>query len=300
MATGQWHSGDPETWIIGDSGYDGSRLAFLLTDLPVRILVRLRSDRVLRFPAPFREPGTRGRAIRHGARFTFTDPESSPAPAHATTTATTRYGLVHAQSWDRLHTKLTRVGAWADHEALLPIVEGTVVRLDVERLPGTGTPKPLWLWYSGYSATEHPAGHAAAPTVDQVDQVWQMFLRRFDVEHTFRFLKHTLGWVTPRVRAPEAADRWTWLMVAAYVQLRLARSVVEDRRRPWERKPSRSGRLSPVRIRRGFRAVRPRAAMPASAPKPSRSGLGRPPGSRNSRRAQLYDPGKATKTDIKA
>jgi hypothetical protein len=265
ITAGHWQTGDPEIWIIGDSGYDGSRLAFLLADLPVRILVRLRSDRVLRFPAPPRQPGTRGRRVRHGARFVFTDPTSWPTPAQATITNTTRYGVAHAQSWDRLHTKLARVGAWAGHAESLPIVEGTVIRLQVEHLPGTGTPKPLWLWYS---ATDNDA----APTADQVDRLWQMFLRRFDLEHTFRFLKQTLGWTTPRVRAPEAADRWTWLMVAAYTQLRLARPVVEDRRRPWERKPAAPGRLSPARVRRGFRAVRPTTAMPASAPKFCRPG----------------------------
>jgi hypothetical protein len=52
ITTGHWQTGDPEIWIVGDSGYDGVRLAFLLADLPVAILVRLRSDRVLRFPPP--------------------------------------------------------------------------------------------------------------------------------------------------------------------------------------------------------------------------------------------------------
>jgi hypothetical protein len=110
VAAGQWRSGDPEIWIIGDSGCDGPRLAFLLADLPVRILVRLCSDRVLRFPAPPREPGTRGRSVRHGTRFEFTDPATWPAPAHITSTDTSRHGAAPARSWDRLHTKLTRVG----------------------------------------------------------------------------------------------------------------------------------------------------------------------------------------------
>ena len=34
--------------------------------------------------------------------------------------------------------------------------------------------------------------------------------------------KQTLGWTTPRVRHPEQADRWTWLVLVAYAQLRLA------------------------------------------------------------------------------
>jgi hypothetical protein len=288
ITAGHWHEGDPEIWIIGDSGYDGPRLAFLLADLPVQVLVRLRSDRVLAFPAPPRLPGTRGRSARHGARFMFADPATWPTPAHTTTTHTTRYGAAHARSWDRLHPKLTRTGAWAGHEGRLPVLEGTVIRLQVDRLPGTGTPKPLWLWYS-----------ATATTATQVDRLWQAFLRRFDMEHAFRFLKQTIGWTTPRIRTPEAADRWTWLVIAAYTQLRLARPLVEDLRRPWERKAVTPARLSPARVRRGFRAVRPATALPASAPKFSRPGPGRPAGSRNSHRARRHDPGKTTKTDIK-
>jgi hypothetical protein len=284
ITTGHWRWGDPEIWIIGDSGYDGPRLAFLLADLPVQVLVRLRSDRVLAFPAPPRRPGVRGRSTRHGARFAFTDPATWPSPAHTTTTDTTRYGTARARSWDRLHSKLTRSGAWAEHGDPLPIMEGTVIRLQVDRLPGTGTPKPLWLWYS-----------ATASSAGQVDRLWQMFLRRFDLEHTFRFLKQTLGWTTPRVRAPEAADRWTWLIVAVYTQLRLARPLVEDLRRPWERKPAVLARLSPARVRRGFRAVRLTTVLPASAPKFGRPGPGRPAGSRNSCRAPLHDPGKTAK-----
>jgi hypothetical protein len=126
ITAGHWREGDPEIWIIGDSGYDGPRLAFLLTDLPIRVLVRMRSDRVLAFPAPPRRPGTRGRSARHGARFAFPDPATRPPPAHATTTHTSRYGDAHSRSWDRLHPTLTRTGAWTDHDGPLPIMEGTV------------------------------------------------------------------------------------------------------------------------------------------------------------------------------
>jgi hypothetical protein len=284
ITAGHWREGDPEIWIIGDSGYDGPRLRFLLADLPVQVLVRMRSDRVLAFPTPPRQPGARGRPARHGARFAFADPGSWPTPAHATTTHTTRYGAAHARSWDRLHPTLARTGAWTDHDGQLPIMEGTVIRLQVDRLPGTGTPKPLWLWHC-----------AAAATAEQVDRIWQMFLRRFDLEHTFRFLKQTLGWTTPRIRTPEAADHWTWLTIAAYTQLRLARHLVEDLPRPWERHLATPTRLSPTRVRRGFRRVRLTTVSPANPPKPSRPGPGRPAGSQNSHRAPQHDPGKTTK-----
>jgi len=57
-----------------------------------------------------------------------------------------------------------------------------------------------------------------------------------DIEHTFRLVKGTLGWTTPSVCTPEQADRWTWLVIAAYTQLRLARQLVDDLRLPWERR----------------------------------------------------------------
>jgi hypothetical protein len=100
-------------------------------------------------------------------------------------------------------------------------------------------------------------------------------------EHTFRLFKNTLGWTKPRIRDPQAADRWTWLTIVAYTQLRLARALTTDLRRPWERPTTTPGRLTPARVRRGFRHLRGKLAVPARAPKPTRPGPGRPAGSRN-------------------
>ncbi len=109
--------------------------------------------------------------------------------------------------------------------------------LEVARLPSGAIPKPVWLWWSGIDAT--PA---------QIDLLWQAFLRRFDIEHTFRLFKQTLGWTCPKIRTPEAADRWTWMILAVYTQLRLARHLAADLRRPWEQ-PTPPERLSPARVR---------------------------------------------------
>jgi hypothetical protein len=89
----------------------------------------------------------------------------------------------------------------------------------------------LWLWWRG------PVG-----TAPDLDLIWRSYVRRFDLEHTFRFLKQNMGWTTPRVRHPEQADRWSWLIVTAYTQLRLARARVADLRLPWERRHD-AGRL---------------------------------------------------------
>jgi DDE superfamily endonuclease len=49
---GHWCDGDADILIVADAGYDITRLAFVLTDLPVQRLGRIRSDRVLRLPKP--------------------------------------------------------------------------------------------------------------------------------------------------------------------------------------------------------------------------------------------------------
>jgi hypothetical protein len=129
-----------------------------------------------------------------------------------------------------------------------------------------------------------------------VDRLWQAFLRRFDLEHTFRFLKQVLGWTRPKLRDPAAADRWTWLIIAAHTQLRLARPLTADLRLPWER-PAPPGRLTPARVRRGFGNIRATLPCPASAPKPGKPGPGRPPGSKNRRPAPRHDVGKTTRRE---
>lgn len=66
IAAGQWHGGDPDVLVVFDSGYDLARLAFLFSDLPVEVVGRIRADRILRMPAPPREPGSQGRPLKHG------------------------------------------------------------------------------------------------------------------------------------------------------------------------------------------------------------------------------------------
>lgn len=283
---GHWHDGDPDILIVCDAGYDVTRLAYVLADLPVELLGRLRSDRVLRLPTPPRLPGSSGRPPKHGPEFALDNPATWPGPQTTTTTQTTRYGTAVASSWDRLHPRLTHRTCWLDHHGELPIIEGTLIRLQVDHLPGDRDPKPVWLWSSRTGAS---AAH--------VDLLWQAFLRRFDLEHTFRLFKQTLGWTRPKLRSPQAADRWTWLVIACHTQLRLARPLADDLRRPWER-PALTGRLTPARVRRGFRNLRAKTPLPAGAPKPGKPGPGRPPGSKNHTPAPHYQVGKTVKRDL--
>jgi hypothetical protein len=114
-----------------------------------------------------------------------------------TITDTRLYGKATAQAWDRLHPRLTRRAAWLGHGGPLPIIEGTVIRLTVEKLPST------------------------------------------------------------------------WLVIAAHTQLRIARPLAADLRRPWERKAE-PNKLTPSRVRRGFRNLRGPAPAPSRLDPPVR------------------------------
>jgi hypothetical protein len=59
----------------------------------------------------------------------------------------------------------------------------TLVLVEVGRLPGRPSPpQVLWHWLHA------PDGYAL-----DLDLLWRASVRRFDLEHTFRFIKQTLG-----------------------------------------------------------------------------------------------------------
>ena len=253
--------------FVFDAGYDPVALTDGLASTRTQVLVRIGSQRVFHPDPTPRTAGVRGRPRRHGDRFALSEPATWTAPDLELTTSTPRHGNVRVTAWSGLHPKLHGRGRWKDH-AELPIVRGTVIRVEVEHLPKpTGRSlKTLWLWWSGDGMPD-------------LDQCWRAYLRRFDIEHTFRFVKGTLGWTTPALRTPEQADRWTWLVIAAYTQLRLARPLVDDLRLPWERKRDPS-LLTPTRVRRGFRRLGATVGTPAHPPKSTTPGPGRPKGTR--------------------
>lgn len=150
VAAGQWKPRDLDILLVLDAGYDVQRLSLPLADLPVELLGRLRSDRVMRRPKPPKiyDPKD-GRPPKHGGEFVFGQPDTWGEPDVRTVTETERYGTSVATAFDRLHPRLTRRAAWLTHRDELPIIEGTVIRLKVECLPNGADPRPVWLWWSG-------------------------------------------------------------------------------------------------------------------------------------------------------
>ena len=260
--------------FVFDAGYDPVKLQRGLEGSACQILVRLRAGR--RFygdPSLSDPPEHIGRPRRHGPKMKCNDPSTWPEPSTEHHCEDAGYGSVRVRAWAELHPKVQ------NHEGRgtrgpLPIVVGTLILVEVERLPRgerRREPRVLWLWWHG------PEG-----TTPDLDLLWRAYVRRFDLEHTLRFLKQTFGWSTPRVRHPEQADRWSWLVVAAYTQLRLGRARVADLRLPWERRYD-PGRLTPVRVHRAVSSLLAQMGTPAKPPKPCGRSPGRPKGSLSGR-----------------
>lgn len=129
IAAGQWQYGDRSILIVMDAGYDVMRLAWVLRDLPVELVGRLRPDRVLRLPKPPRIYDPKGgRPPKHVKEFSLARPVSWPEPSVVTVNDTPRYGKAEARAWDRLHPRLQQRSVWIDHDSELPGVKGGVRR----------------------------------------------------------------------------------------------------------------------------------------------------------------------------
>lgn len=279
IAAGHWAEGDPEIVVVADAGYNLTRLAWLLAGLPVLVAGRVRSNRIFCRPGLPKAPGAGGRRPKHGSPLRCDDPATWGGPDLAQDAGRPGVlGQVQAAAWHRVHPKVSRrTGGFEDwpEDQDLPVIEGTLIRLSAPGRAG-----PMWLW-------------AAVPDAgdDLVRTLWQAYLRRFDLEHAFRFLKQQLGWTRPLLRDPAAADRWTWLLIACYAQLWLARTLAAVTRLPWQ-PPQPTGEMTPGRVRAGFRRARELTGTPARTAKPGKPGPGRPKGSRNKRKPPSYPVGK--------
>jgi hypothetical protein len=238
--------------LLLDSQYDVVQL--VEADLGVDILARLARNR--RF---YHRPcwSGRGRKPIHGRVFKLADPTTHGDPDAREILPDPVHGSVTIDRWDHLHREERAA------------VEVSLVRIQLAHFaPGahaTGTPKALWLIWTG----------AEPPPWAGLFRTW--YARRFAIEHAFRFLKQELGWTRLRPRAPETADRWSWLVAIALWHLWLARHVVVAIHLPWERRPTR-GPPTPGQVRRSLAGLLVQLGTPARPPRPRGISPGRPVG----------------------
>jgi hypothetical protein len=260
----------PVPLFVFAAGYDAVAVQRGLADRRAALLVRLRSGR--RFygdPPPAAPRPKGGRPFRQGHKLVCDDPATWPPPPAERAGEAAQYGTVRVRAWaGRPPKPHDRTGQGTTGPT--PIVRRTLIPVEGGRLPRPPrAPKALWRWW-----------HAPEGDPLDLDSLWRASIRRFDLEHTCRFLKQTRGWPTLRGRHPAQAARWTWLVLAAHTQLRLARACVADRRLPWER-PLPPGRLTPGRVRRAVTALLLALGTPAAVPQPRGRSPGRPDGPRS-------------------
>jgi hypothetical protein len=132
------------------------------------------------------------------------EPNTWPEPSAEWRCQNAGYGTVRVRAWANLHPKKVRNHAGRGSRGPVPIIGGTLVLVEVERLPrGESRREPARAAGDVAVVARGPEGI----TPELLDLLWRAYARRFDVEHTFRFLKQDLGWSTPRVRHPEQAER---------------------------------------------------------------------------------------------
>ena len=171
--------------FVFDAGYDPVKVQQGLEGSRCQILIRLRAGRCFRAdPSLAGPPAPTGRPCRHGPKMKCKDPSTWPEPSTEYICEDAGYGSVRVRAWAKLHPKV-RAHEGRGSRGPLPIVVGTLILVEVERLPRgerRREPRVLWMWWHG------PEGMAP-----DLELLWRTYVRRFDLEHTFRFLKQTLG-----------------------------------------------------------------------------------------------------------
>ncbi len=240
--------------IAVDSLYANEKFLPLAAALPhTFILVRLRRTSVLyERPLPVVRP-QRGRKALHGARFELSHPTRPPDIQQE---APLGNRIVRLQAWCGLHFKhFAQVG-------------GMALRVEFLRPDGSLCyARPVWLFWTG------------PQNVDLLD-LCRMYLWRFAIEHTFRFLKQHLGLNANRSTNLVCTQRWMWICALAYWQLLLLRTQADETRPAWYPKHN-GGHMritTPYLVQQQASILLLRLGTPAHALRPAGKGFGRPSG----------------------
>ena len=233
-------------------------------------LMRLRSNLCL-WGAPPSYSG-RGRPRTHGDKFKLNDPQTWRQPVETLEVDNSKLGQIRIRLWQNLHFRKA-----SGHPMLLLQLE----RLDERR--GGKASKPFWLAWVG---EEMPP----------LSEVWQLYLRRFAVDHWYRFAKQRLHWTLPKLSTPKQCERWSDLMPFMTWELWLARDIVTDNPLPWQK---REAKLTPGRVAQAMGGVLTAIGTPAQPPKPRGKSPGWPQGEPRLRRPRYPVVKKGTKKGVK-
>jgi hypothetical protein len=255
-----------------DSEYGNASWVNQTVDIEADCLIRIRSNCCL-----WAEPGEysgRGRPRKHGDQFKLNQQSTWWSASETVKVQDPKLGEIRVGQWSQLH---FRNSPSVSMNLLL------VERLDLNK-KGL-LQKPLWLVFIG---KEMPP----------LEKLWSKYLRRFAVDHWYRFIKQRLHWTLPALSTPHQCERWSDLMPLMTWQLWLAKDIVKDYSLPWQKSQS---NLTPGRVAQSMLGLLVEIGTPAQVPKPRGKSPGWLKGKKRNKRTRypMVKKGKSAKKKAK-
>lgn len=242
-------------FAIYDRGYGNASFVNQTAAIEADLLLRLASNRCV-YGAP---PAYRGRgaAAKHGQKMKLNDPQTWSLPSQTVEVDDPKLGRVQVMRWSEYHFQKS---------SKRPM---EIIRVEVlEPKTGKSGLKPLWLAWLG-------------KTMPPLETLWSSYLRRFALEHWYRFSKQRLYWTHPQFSSLRTTEQWSLLMPLLSWQFWLARQGCTDQPLPWQ---SPQDSLSPGRVAQAFASILAAIGTPAPPPKQRGKSPGRIQGQKPSPR----------------
>jgi len=223
---------------VYDRSYGNAKFVQATAQIEADLLLRLASNRCV-WGVPPSYSG-RGAPCKHGHKFKLNAPETWSEATKTTLVTDEKIGLVQVSHWCDFHFRgsPTRPMQLLRVEVITPLGDKRKFQ-------------PLWLAWLG-------------DTMPTLESLWLLYLRRFAIEHWYRFAKQRLHWTQPQITSTQAMERWSALMPLMTWQLWLARRDCFDAPLPWQ---SPQDALSPGRVAQSFPLIIAAIGTPAVAPK---------------------------------
>lgn len=240
---------------VYDRGYGNASFVNQTAEIEADLLLRLASNRcVYGTPPVYRG---RGAPAKHGHKMKLNAAQTWSLPTETVEIDDPKLGRVQVTRWSDYHFRSS------------PKHPMEIFRVEVLETPtGKRRFSPLWLAWLG-------------KTMPTLDTLWLKYLRRFTLEHWYRFAKQRLFWTHPQLTSVRATERWSQLMSVLSWQLWLAREDCSDQPLPWQ---SPQDALSPGRVAQAFASILAAIGTPAPPPKPRGKSPGRAEGEKPSPR----------------
>ncbi|NEP54106.1 MAG: transposase, partial [Moorea sp. SIO3C2] len=225
-------------------------------------IARVRSNRVF-----YQSPGAqsysgKGRRPWYGERFALNNADTWHPPDESVEfTEIGKNGpiSVHIQSWSNMLMRGSKDHPMHKHPF-------TLIRVERRSAQGHRIGKVMWLIVSGKQRAK----------INLLEAYWA-YRQRFDIEHSFRFLKRNLlldAFQTPEL---EHEQDWLKLVMLAYVQLWAAQPISVEVPKPWETLKERElySRIPPSKVQQDWNRIIRLVGTPAAEVKPRGKSPGR-------------------------